>query len=343
MATSKPISWLVSDVLNWFKSKELVINESFQRHSVWSPQAKTLLIDSILNELPLPKIFIRTKIDAKRQKTIKEIVDGQQRIRSIVEFANDDFALNSKSEKFKGTKYSELSQDAQETFLGYTITAEQLLNATDDDVIDIFARLNSYTVALNAAEKRHAAYQTELKFFVRAMSVKYRWFIEKYGVFTIKQRFRMADDEFFAELVRLVLSGIQDGGAPQITRFYKDTPDDLFNEKKQKYVSTQLDELLTFVDSNFEAFLKGPLGKHYQIYALCAAYLHIRERIPQVDDLPALHTFRSTQDAAGRLLELETQLEEDSDTDFKKASSSSTQRIRTRKTRVGSFIKAIGK
>jgi len=173
MATSKPITWLISDVINWFKSKELVINESFQRHSVWSAQAKTLLIDSILNELPLPKIYIRTKIDPKLQKTIKEIVDGQQRIRSIVEFANDEFTLNSKSENFKGKKYSDLTDDIQRNFLGYTITAEQLLNATDDDVIDIFARLNSYTVALNAAEKRHAAYQTELKFFVRRMSVKY--------------------------------------------------------------------------------------------------------------------------------------------------------------------------
>jgi hypothetical protein len=35
----------------------------------------------------------------------------------------------------------------------------------------------------------------------------------------------MADDEFFAEIVRLVVNGIQDGGADQITKFYKDTSD----------------------------------------------------------------------------------------------------------------------
>lgn len=219
MATSKPVTWLISDVINWFKTKELIINESFQRHSVWSPQAKTLLIDSILNELPVPKIFIRTKIDPKLQKTLKEIVDGQQRVRSIVEFANDEFALNNKSENFKGKKYSDLTPEVQQAFLGYTLTAEQLLNASDDDVIDIFARLNSYTVSLNATEKRHATFQTELKFFIRRMSVKYRWFIEKYSIFTIKQRFRMADDEFFAELVHLIIKGIQDGGAEKITKF----------------------------------------------------------------------------------------------------------------------------
>jgi len=342
MATSKPISWLISDILNWFKSKELVINESFQRHSVWSPQAKTLLIDSILNELPVPKIFIRTKIDAKRQKAIKEIVDGQQRIRSIVEFANDEFALNSKSEKFKGMHYSDLSQDVQEAFLGFVITAEQLLNATDDDVIDIFARLNSYTVALNAAEKRHAAYQTELKFFVRRMSVKYRWFIEKYSVFTVKQRFRMADDEFFAELVRLVIDGIQDGGAAKITKFYKDTSDEFFDESKQQNVETLLYEVIHFLDSELGAFLKGSLGKHYQIYALCAAYFHIKEKIPRLAEMPPFGRIRTKQDLAAKLLRLEKELDDDIDTEFKKASSSSTQRIRARKPRIKAFIDAIG-
>ncbi|MHB8828941.1 MAG: DUF262 domain-containing protein [Syntrophales bacterium] len=342
MATSKPITWLISDVLNWFKSKELVINESFQRHSVWSPQAKTLLIDSILNELPLPKIFIRTKIDAKLQKSVKEIVDGQQRIRSIVEFANDEFALNSKSENFKGMKYSDLSEETQEAFLGYVLTAEQLLNATDDDVIDIFARLNSYTVALNAAEKRHAAFQTELKFFVRRMSIKFRWFIEKYSVFTVKQRFRMADDEFFAEIVRLVVNGIQDGGAAQITKFYKDTSDEFFNEKIQHDVETSIDETIRFLDRELGAFLKGSLGKHYQIYALCATYLHIKAKIPRLEDMPPFGKIRTNEDFSEKLLRLEKELDDDFDTEFKKASSSSTQRIRTRKTRIKAFINAIG-
>jgi len=342
MATSKPITWLISDVLNWFKSKELVINESFQRHSVWSPQAKTLLIDSILNELPLPKIFIRTKIDAKLQKSIKEIVDGQQRIRSIVEFAIDDFALNSKSERFKGTKYSDLSEETQEAFLGYVLTAEQLLNATDDDVIDIFARLNSYTVALNAAEKRHAAFQTELKFFVRRMSIKFRWFIEKYSLFTVKQRFRMADDEFFAEVVRLVIDGIQDGGAAKITKFYKDTSDEFFNEKKQQDVETLIDEVIRFLDSELGVFLKGSLGKHYQIYALCAAYLHIKSKIPRLAEMPPFNRIRTKEDFSEKLLRLEKELDNDTDTEFKKASSSSTQRIRTRKIRIKAFINAIG-
>lgn len=342
MATSRPVSWSINDVINWFKKKEIIINESFQRHSVWSLQAKTLLIDSILNELPLPKIFIRTKIDPKLQKSVKEIVDGQQRIRTIVEFANNELTLNNKSETYHGMKYTDLSEDSQQIFLGYTLTIEQLLNATDDDVIDIFARLNSYTVALNAAEKRHAKYQTELKFFVRRMSVKYRWFIEKYGIFTIKQRFRMQDDEFFADLTRLVVEGIQDGGAEKITKFYQITSDMYFNEQKQRTVEDTIDQIINYLDTSLGPFLKGPLGRHYQVHCLSAAMLHIQNKIPRINGLPELNNLAQNDRIVNRLSQLESDLDEERNTDFVKASSATTQRIATRLVRIRSFIEALG-
>jgi len=342
-ATSRPATWSVGDLVNWYKSGELIINENFQRHSVWSPQAKTFFIDSILNELPLPKIFIRTIINGKLQKTIKEVVDGQQRIRSIVEFADDKFALGSKSEKFVGQKYSDLADDLQKTFLSCSIAIEQLFNAGEDDVIDIFARLNSYTVSLNAAEKRHAHYQTELKFFVRRMSTKYRWFIEKYGVFTIRQRFRMDDDEFFAELTRLIVDGIGDGGADKLNKFYKSMTDDKFDERRQRSVDAVLDEVINFFDTDLSVFLKGPLGKHYQLYGLCAAYLHINGKMPRKAELPANKTMLDNQATMANLGALERELDGEEQTEFKKASSSSTQRIASRMVRVRAFIGALGK
>lgn len=343
MATSRPVTWLIGDLVNWYKSKELIINEDFQRHSVWSAQAKTLLIDSILNGVPLPKIFIRTKIDGRLQKTIKEIVDGQQRIRSIVEFANNSLTLGSKSERFAGKIYSDLSDDLQQAFLGYPITAEQLLNATDDDVIDIFARLNSYTVSLNAAEKRHAHYQTELKFFVRRMSTKHRWFIEKYTIFTTRQRFRMDDDEFFAELTRLVVDGIGDGGAEKMNKFYANMPDTKFDENEQRRVEATLDELIAFLDNDLGAFLKGSLGRHYQLYGLCAAYLNIGGKIPRREELPTNSIMRDSQAVVTSLGALERELDGDENTEFARASSSSTQRLASRLTRVRAFINALGK
>jgi hypothetical protein len=341
MATAKTQTWIISDIIQWYKSKELIINESFQRHSVWAPQAKTLFIDSILNELPVPKIFIRTKIDSMLQKTIKEIVDGQQRIRSIIEFAKDDLVLSNKSINFAGKKYSQLTEDQKDLFLGYSLTVEQLLNATDDDVVDIFARLNSYTVALNAAEKRHAAYQTELKFFVRDLSVKYRWFIEKYNIFTIRQRFRMLDDEFFAEMVRLIMNGIEDGGSDRINIFYKNTTDTVFTDKKQQEIKKIFESIINFLDNDIGLVLKGELGKHYQIYSLAAAYLCVNGLISFPGG--AVNIMLDKQIIIDNLGELERQLADDENNEFVKASSSSTQRIANRSTRIRYFITAIGK
>ena len=113
MATAKPITLQVSDLVQWFRKGELVINETFQRHSVWTTAAQTYLIDTMLNELPIPKIFIRTNIDPVKQTSVREVVDGQQRVRALVEFASDRMKLTARSENFAGKKYSTLDEEDQ--------------------------------------------------------------------------------------------------------------------------------------------------------------------------------------------------------------------------------------
>ncbi|MCJ7482782.1 MAG: DUF262 domain-containing protein [Thermodesulfovibrionales bacterium] len=347
MATAKPITWQITDVIQWYKKKELIINERFQRYSVWTPQARTYLIDTILQELPIPKIFIRTKLDAKRQTSIREIIDGQQRIRSICEFANDEFLLTSRSEKFRGMKYSNLSEQDQEKFLGYTLTIEHLLNASDDDVIDIFARLNSYTVTLNAAEMRHAKYQTEFKFAVRRCSQIHRGFLEKYDIFSTKQRFRMLDDEFFSQVYQVIHIGVVDGGQKSIDRFYKLMTDEYFGEKDDKEFRKKIDEAVNFFDKNLSAFLKGNIAKHYQILMMFAAYLYQKYSIPkgQLVIFPSKTGLDSVQNIVNKLADLERGVDsaEKELEKFINASSASTQRLLSRKVRFEVFSLIFGK
>jgi len=335
MATAKPITWQIADVIQWYRKKELITNERFQRHSVWTPQAKTYLIDTILQELPIPKIYIRTLLDAKRQTSIREIVDGQQRIRAICDFANDELKLSSRSEMFNGKKYSNLSEEDQEKFLGYTLTVEHLLNASDDDVIDIFARLNSYTVTLNGAEMRHAKFQTEFKFAVRRCSQFHRGFIEKYEIFTTKQRFRMRDDEFFSQVYQVIHEGVVDGGQKNITRFYKFMTDKQFGEKEDKEFRKKIDEAILFFDKNFAAFLKGNLAQHYQVLMMLAAYFYQKYSIPigQLDALPTRTGLGSVENIVNTLAALERDVDSDEPKmqKFIEACASSTQRLSSRK------------
>ena len=75
----------ISDFVEWHKEKRLNLNPDFQRGSVWSPGARTFLIDTILRQLPVPKVYLRTNIDVATKKTVREVVDGQQRMRAILD------------------------------------------------------------------------------------------------------------------------------------------------------------------------------------------------------------------------------------------------------------------
>ncbi|OGP76869.1 MAG: hypothetical protein A2W09_03820 [Deltaproteobacteria bacterium RBG_16_50_11] len=343
MAKSKPINLQVSDIIQWFKKDELVINETFQRHAVWTPQAKTFFIDTILHELPLPKIYLRTILDPKHQTSIREVVDGQQRIRTIVEFASNKLKLSKRSEDFQGKRYDDLDDETKELFLGYTLTVEQLINATDDDVIDIFARLNSYTVTLNFAEKRHAEFQSEFKFAVRKASTRFRPFIEKYKVFSTKQRFRMADDEFMAEVFGVILQGVTDGGAPRISKLYKTQDDDTFTDSVSKEVRKKITFAFDFLENEMAEALSGMFSKHYHLLMIIAAICHHKYGIPkgQIDVLPERRNLASKETILSRLAELERAFEVDNPPakykSFIEASSGATPRIASRKVRFKMF------
>ena len=211
----------ISDFLDWKREDRLVLSPDFQRGSVWKPQAKTFLIDTILRRLPMPKIYLRTKIDVVSKRSIREVVDGQQRLRAILDFAEDGFKLSSRSELFEGKKYTSLDEGQKEIFLSYPIAVDQLINASDQDVLEVFARLNSYTVLLNGPEKRHAKYQGDFKWAVRNASQRWRVLWQDYKVFSTPQRVRMLDDSFTAELIGVLLEGIHDGGEAKIDGLYK--------------------------------------------------------------------------------------------------------------------------
>lgn len=360
MAKSKPLTLQVSDIIQWYRKKELVINETFQRYSVWTPQAKTFLIDTILHELPVPKLYLRTILDPKRQTSIREVVDGQQRIRAIVDFADNKFRLLKRSEEFRGLNYEDLDDEQKEAFLGYTLTVEQLLNATDDDVIDIFARLNSYTVTLNAAEKRHAEFQTEFKFAVRKAAESFRPFIERFSIFTVKQRFRMADDEFMAEAFSLILNGVTDGGAPRLHKLYKQQDDEEFTDAVHSDIRKKLEFAIGFLENTAPEILSNQFCKHYQLLMMIAAILHHKYGIPEgqivpknkfgnkIGEMPERSDLASRDKVLEQIANLErafntAELDRSArDQDFIVHSSSSPQRIASRRARFKRFVQIFG-
>jgi uncharacterized protein with ParB-like and HNH nuclease domain len=86
-------TYSVNDFVEWDSQKQLVLNPAFQRRAVWSEKAKSYLIDTILRGKPIPKVFIRQKLNVTTKTSIREVVDGQQRLRTILSYLRDGFAL----------------------------------------------------------------------------------------------------------------------------------------------------------------------------------------------------------------------------------------------------------
>src|SRR5207249_5123300 len=119
MVSSNLEQYTVADFSEWHEKKQLKLNPDFQRQSVWPTAAKAYLIDTVLRRLPIPKIFMRTSVDIQTQRSYREIVDGQQRLRTIIDFAEDRFTLTARAKEFAGLRYSTLTDDLKSVFLSY--------------------------------------------------------------------------------------------------------------------------------------------------------------------------------------------------------------------------------
>lgn len=115
----------ISDFVDWQRQKTLVLNPHFQRRDIWTAAAQTYLIDTILRQMPIPKIYLRTKIHSKTRKTIREVVDGQQRLRAILAFVDGSLRLGKHAREFNRKSFAELSEAQQLQFLDYRLATSQ--------------------------------------------------------------------------------------------------------------------------------------------------------------------------------------------------------------------------
>ena len=298
----------------------------------------------------MPKIYVRTKTNVRTRRSYREVVDGQQRLIAIKEFANDEFPLGSNKEiykEFAGKYYTDLDEDDQETFLSYALTVEQMFNATDDEVLDTFQRLNAYGLDLNKQELRHGKYHGAFRNAVIGASKRWKVLWEDYRVVGLRARVRMADDEVMAQLLGILLEGVQDGGQPTIERLYRK-----YDSGFPKSAITNLNDTLKCIVENFEQILHTQLAGSPHFVMLFAAVAHARYGIPagdMKDGIPERdpNVLTDIAIASANLGVLADVLVQDIENvldrfkAFKYASAGTTQRIRSRKDRFPILYKAL--
>ncbi len=86
-------AYSIQDFVEWDKQNALVLNPTFQRRAVWNDKAKSYLIDTILRGKPIPKVFMRQQINPSTKSSVRDVVDGQQRLRTILSYIKDGFKV----------------------------------------------------------------------------------------------------------------------------------------------------------------------------------------------------------------------------------------------------------
>ena len=136
-------------------------------------------------------------------------LDGQQRLTAILNFVQNKFALNKPYYgEFMGMKFQDLPSGVQDDILQYSIDINEFFNPTDEEIRDLYSRVNKYTVQLNKQELRRADFPGD--FVALAEELAETKLFEQAKIFSIKQRRRMLDVEYIEELLTIILKGIQD-------------------------------------------------------------------------------------------------------------------------------------
>lgn len=252
----------LSDFISWQRAGVLRLSPSFQRRPVWKPDAKSYLVDSVVRGLPVPVIYLRERLDLERQETIREVVDGQQRLRTLLGFvseallrdfepARDRFVVKKlHNPEVSGIAFGRLPDDIKKRILNYQFSTHVLPTGIEDrEVLQMFARLNATGVKLNAQELRNAEWFGEFKTAMYALALEQLDNWRDWGVLSEDQIARMKEVEVTSDLVMNMIDGLTGKTQKRLDGIYKRFDDEFEGkavvEDRFRRVMKVIDVLMT--------------------------------------------------------------------------------------------------
>ena len=139
------------------KRGRLKLNPEFQRYYIWDDNTASRLIESVFLEIPIPVIYLAEDEDSRYS-----VIDGQQRLRSLIRFLDNDLELRGLQvcKELNGKKYQNLASELQNKFENYTIRVIEIRKHSHSAVkFEIFERLNRGSFKLNDQELRNCIYR----------------------------------------------------------------------------------------------------------------------------------------------------------------------------------------
>lgn len=195
------ISW-INSLRN---SEALEISPDFQRRAVWMERERSELMATVIQGLPFPEIYIHVVTDPDSGSQKHVVVDGQQRITSILMFIDNEICLP-EGRPLNGKYFRELETEEKTSFWDYKIVVRSLRKTNTAEIRDLFTRLNTNNMVLNDQELRNARYVGKFKQFAERMADNPLF--EDMRLFTARDMRRMVDIEFVSELLVRQVTGI---------------------------------------------------------------------------------------------------------------------------------------
>jgi len=146
----------IYELFRKFQRGDLILDPEFQRRYVWDNKKASLLIESVLLEVPIPVIYLAEEDNGKFI-----VIDGQQRLRSF-RFLNNEFKLRGLSvlSELNGKYFKDLDKEKQRKIEDTTLRVIEIRKESHPDVkFEIFERLNVGAVKLNDQELRNCIYR----------------------------------------------------------------------------------------------------------------------------------------------------------------------------------------
>ncbi|MBR5410519.1 MAG: DUF262 domain-containing protein [Clostridia bacterium] len=232
-------------LISKFKKGDFFIPE-YQRKFVWKPKNKSLFIESVILGLPIPFMFFAGCEDGRL-----EIIDGAQRIQTIIEFAENNLKLTNlqKLTTLNSFRYEDLSSAQKRKFQNRTFRVVVLDEKTTEDVRqDLFNRINTTGVKATDSEVRRGSYPGKLTHFIEDCC-KNTNFI---ALCPISKNKSLRQERF--ELVLRFFAYLYDyqSFVHDVNTFLDDFLSKHQNAFDEKQYKTDFENMLLFVKNNFQ-------------------------------------------------------------------------------------------
>lgn len=271
----------IKEINTMFSAGSLIVDESYQRRSVWGEKDKIRLIETILLKLVIPEVFFwKAETDPETGESITHIVDGQQRIKAISSFIDNDYKLKPQylldegiKENYGNKFFRDLEPDVKTAFWNYRLMIIEISqDSTKEEIVQVFRRLNLTDFNLNDQEKRNSI-SGDFAALARDLSENEIW--EEKHLFNNTDIKRMKDVEFCGTLILLYRQGIIDQTDQKpLNQAYEDLQTGYSEaEDDKQHVCDAIVELRKFVeDDEILKFVK----RKAQLYTLFSVIFYLQ-------------------------------------------------------------------